>query len=358
MRNEVRLLNIGYATEVINGRLNGSAADVENIIGKAKNTTYVKKIGRRGTVSAVCQKWNIQNFMEQVDGLEKSKKVFEKSLDGKKSRISLDPHPAKYFNDDVFGFMMATKKEVLSEEEFNSLSNDIKELYEKKGNGKKVSYEKIGSGTMKRKSRMQMSHLVNVTNNKIEKEFCTASAEEGNTIINIESYSGIMYGISNLNITNVGKFFISDEDVEFRDYNSQVAEKMRVRDLNSEEKFNRINSVLRGLEYLSIEGNQSNYLTDTKPKFIILGEYSWGNNVFQGLINENGVDIEMLRETIEQNEDFRISNIWIGVNRFNNDKFNDMKAKLNILSEEFDFIKVDNVHNSFKAYKEYLKESL
>lgn len=355
--NTKRFLNMGYGIELINGRLSGSAKEVEK--SNSDNTTFVKKINGGGMLSTVSTKWNMKQFMQEVDGLEQSKKVMQPGENGNKSRIVCDPHPAKFVNDDIFGYMMATKKDIITEEDYNALDEEMKAMYQEKGKGKTLKYEKIGSGTMKRKSRMQMSPVVAVGNERVITEWCVSKDENGKNLpLNIETYAGVSYGIANLNIDKVGKFVVADEDLEFRDYSKTAAENLNVKDLENDEVFKRINSTLRALEYLSIQGNQNNYLTDTKPKFIILGEYSWGNNVFQGLMNGKGLDIEMLRQTIERNEEFRVSDIWIGIDRFNAEVYNEVKESLKEITEDFEFVKVDNVHNTFENYREFLANSL
>ena len=352
-----RFLNIGYGIEIINGRLSGSALDVEK--SNSTNTTFVKKINGKGMLSTVSAKHGLKQFMGEVDGLEQSKKVMQPGENGNKSRIICDPHPAKFANDDIFGYMMATKKDTITEEDYSALDEALKVMYSEKGKGKTLKYEKIGSGTMKRKSRMQMSPVVAVGNERVNTEWCVSKDETGKNLpLNIETYAGVSYGIANLNIDKVGKFVVADEDLEFRDYSKIAAENLNVKDLENDEIFKRINSTLRALEYLSIQGNQNNYLTDTKPKFVILGEYSWGNNVFQGLMNGKGLDIKMLRQTLEKNEEFRVSDVFIGVDRFNAESYNEIEESLKVITEEFEFVKVDNVHRSFGAYREFLANSL
>ena len=51
-----------------------------------------------------------------------------------------------------------------------------------------------------------------------------------------------------------------------------------------------MNAVLEAIEFLSIKSNQTNYLTDTKPKFVILADYSWGNNAFGNTIIKGEMD--------------------------------------------------------------------
>ena len=56
-----RMLNIAYGIEVLDGRLNGSCEEAEINKDGHKNTTFTKKIGGRGKVSAVCQKRNMRD---------------------------------------------------------------------------------------------------------------------------------------------------------------------------------------------------------------------------------------------------------------------------------------------------------
>lgn len=340
-----RMLNINYAIEVIDGRLNGSASEVENNKDGFNNTTFTKKIGGRSKVSSVCQKANMKEYMEKVLGENKSLKTKEG-----KQVISM-PNPYKSLNDDIFGFMIATKVE-LTKEEYDMLSDNEKTMFKK--SGKKYTCNE----TKKRISRLQMSSLVNVSNRRVETEFNVCATNGDNMPYKLETYSGIMSGIVNFNVNKVGEFNISNVASEYRDYTIAEAETLGVENLTKEEKLERIEKVLKALEYLSIKGNQTNHLTDTKPKFIIMADYGWGNNVFQGIINKDGLDIEMLKESIEQNEEYRLSNVYIGVNKFfdknNNLNLETLKEEL----KEYDFIKIDNVHNTFKSYMEELRSSL
>jgi len=174
----------------------------------------------------------------------------------------------------------------------------------------------------------------------------------------LETYSGIMANISSLHLSEIGKYKVSNTPTEFRDYDEMESKTLNVRDLSKEERTDRVEKVLRSLEYMSIKGNQTNHLTDTKPKFIILGEYSWGNNVFQGLIKKDGVDIEMLKESLEQNEEYRLSPIYIGINKLFDDEYYNKLLELKEAFKDCDFVSIDNVHNTFDKYIEYMKETL
>ena len=263
-----RMLNMCYAIEVIEGRLNGSSEEVEYNRTNFKNTTFTKKIGNRGMVSAVCQKRNIKEFMSTVCGYEQNLK----SKDGK--QIKLLPDPMKYAADDIFGFMLASKSE-LSEEDYNELDDSQKAIYKKS----KKTY--IANITKKRTSRLQMSSLVNVSNRRVQMDFHTCGSTTDALPYKLETYSGVMSGIANLNISQIGKYHISNTATEYRDYSEEEAESLDVKDLDKEERVKRIEAVLRGIEYLSVKGNQTNHLTDTKPKFVIMADYSWEIMLFK-----------------------------------------------------------------------------
>jgi CRISPR-associated protein Cst2 len=341
-----RFLNMGYFVEVIEGKLNGSAEQVEKTPRTGfKNVTYVKKVDGKGIISAPCQKFNIKKFMANEDFML-SKKIKNDT------KISISALPHKYIDEDIFGFMRADKDEI-TDEQYKELDEVEQETFKK--NGKKWTR----NITKKRKSRFMMSPLVCVDYGKINLEWNIASTTGDSMPYCIETYSGIFAGISNVNINDISSFVISDNESEFRDYSNLEIFDQEELELPKEEKYNRIKSALRGLQYLSIQGNQNNHLTDTTPKFVILAEYKWGNNVFQGVIKKDGVDIEALKEALEENEDFRISDIWIGVSkRIDNSKYKTLKEDLIKEFEDTDYVHVGNIKNSFDKYLEYLKNTM
>lgn len=343
-----RFLNMTYAVEVINGRLNTSSPEVERNISGGDNITFTKKVDGKSYSAAVCVKKNMKNYMKQ-EGFE----ISEYKKEGKK--IIVPAHPAKYLNEDIFGFMRADKEQI-TEEEYNALDVDIQKIYSKPKKGK--SERNI---TKKRRASFMMNGLIGVNKNKVKIEWgvCDTQGDSDSMPYRLETYSDIMVGLANLNINAISNFKISDNEREFRDYSQQEAEILNINEnLEKEEKIKRIEVTLRSLEYLSMESNQSNYLVDTKPKIVIMGEYSWGNNNFQGLINKDGINIEGLKETIDECDEFRNSNIWIGISsKILNENFQGLKEKLNEEFKDQDFIKIGSVKEAFDGYINYLRET-
>ena len=341
----MRKLNGAYAIEVLNGRLNGSSSNIEVNKSGYNNATFAKKIAGRSKVSSPCQKFNMKEYMGIMFNIDASEKIKE----GKQIKFSTDPFNNEL--DDIFGFMLADKIE-LSEEEYANLDDNQKTLF------KKIKNKYHANITKKRRSRLEMNALLNVSTGKINWEWNTASSTTDSMTYTQEVYSGVHSSIFNLDIDEIGKFIVSDNSYEYRDYSIQEAEISGVRDLTNEERFTRVEHVLDALEFLSISSGQTNYLTDTKPKFIILADYSWGNNAFQGILKEDGIDIEALKECINQNEKYRLSKIYIGVNKFFNDTFNSIKQELEEEFDGFDFIEISNVQTAFENYKKELKSNL
>lgn len=345
-----RFLNGVYAIEILNGRLNTSCPDVENNNSGYDNITFTKKVGNKGYDSAASIKSSMKKYM-----IKQGEKISQYIKDGKK--IIVEANPNKNLNEDVFGFMKAETVK-LNEEQYKQLDDDIKKIYEKKGK------EYINKATKKRDAKFKLNGLIGLGISKVKKEYGICKTDGDSMPYILETYSDIMSGLFNFDINSVGKFIISDNETQFRDYSVAQAEVLDVKEeLSKEEREHRIETTLRALQYLSIESNQSNYLVDTTPKAIILGEYSWGNNVFQGVINKNGINVEALKETIEDNEKFRLSKIWIGISsRIASEQFTINKEELQkqLTNEGLsDIVEVvTTVGKAFNNYIEYIKETL
>lgn len=344
-----RFLNGVYAVEVLNGRLNTSCPDVENNNSGYDNITFTKKIANKGYSSSASVKSSMKKFL-----IEQGETISQYIKDGKK--IIVEAHPAKNFNEDVFGDMKAETIK-LNEEQYNLLDENTKKIYEKKGK------EYINKATKKREARLKMNGLIGLGTSKVKKEYGICKTEGDSMPYVLETYSDVMSGLFNFDIEGVGRFKISDNETQFRDYSVFEAETLNIKEeLPVDERQHRIEMTLRAIQHLSMESNQSNYLVDTTPKVVILGEYSWGNNVFQGILNKNGINVEALKETIEDNEQFRLSKIWIGVSsRIASEQF---KADKKALQEQIDeaglsnMVEVMTVGQAFNSYVDYIKETL
>jgi len=297
-----------FAIEVKNARLNGSSRGVENQH-STNNIAYTKKISSGRNIYPYMSTQKTKYCIKQNCNLPIS------IIKQKNSKEALsEGNPYKNYDEDVMGFMIAQNSEI-DQEEFNQLSELEKKGYNKTSRGKK--YEK--DITKKRRSRLMMSPLQAIGHTKIQTEFCTKMTDIANLIYSKEVYSAIMNSGFCLDINNVGVFSVSKDASGFRDYAPQEVEGLNYNivdgkfELPYEEKKRRIIATIKGIEYLHTFSCQNNNYEDINAKFIILGEYKIGNAVFNSIFRNGKLDIDYLIETIKENDEFRLSNIYIGI---------------------------------------------
>lgn len=344
MNNRERFLNGAYAIEVENGRLNTSCPEVENTTSN-DNITFTKTVGGKGYVSASCIKKNMKDFMK-LCGYNISQYV----KDNKKIRV--EAHPYVNLNEDVFGFMKAEKVE-LTQEEYDNLDDQQQKLYTKKG---KIYSNNV---TKKRDGKFKSNGLIGLGTNKVKKEWGVCSTTGDSMPYVLQKYADVMQGLFNFEIDRVGKFIVSENETKLRDYTESEVEILGIsNELSREERLNRIEVTLRALQSLKLQSNQSNDLVDTMPKIIILGEYAWGNNMFQGIITKDGINIVALKEKLDNklNESFRLSKIWIGIDSSLR-SINIDKEQLKQELEGYD-VEITTVGEAFDNYIDYVKETL
>lgn len=345
------------AIETKNARLNGSSKDAEGGGSTVQNISYTKKIRNRNGVfpygSGVYVKKNIKDFaringhnISNVRAIDTTQAVTEGS-------------PYKNYDEDIMGFMIASKLS-LSEKEFNELSEEEKATFKRVKKGKKTLYEK--NITKKRKGRLMVSPLQAISSTRIHQEFNTRETDATNIIYTKEVYSNIMSMGFNLDIKNVGIYTVSEDESGFRDYSPEEidvfdldADENGIIKLDKEEKNKRIVDTLRAIQYFNTGIAQTNNLEDLNAKFVIMADYSIGNNIFNNIFRNGMLDIDYLVEAIEENEEFRQSKVYIGVRHgFMKLGDKDLKEVLREAFESNDDVLVSTVGDAFDGYIENL----
>lgn len=346
------------AIETKNARLNGSSKDVEGG-STVQNIAYTKKIRSREGVfpygSGVYVKKNIKNFAK-LKGHNISR---VRALDT--TQAVTEGNPYKNYDEDIMGFMIAGKLSI-SEEEFEDLPEEEQATFKRVKKGKKVTYEK--NITKKRKARLMVSPLQAISSTRIHQEFNTRQTDATNIIFSREIYSNIMSMGFNLDINNIGVYNVSEDESGFRDYSPEEVDlfNLDVNDngvikLDKEEKNRRITDTLRAIQYFNTDIAQANNLEDLNSKFVIMAEYSIGNNIFNNIFRNGLLDIDYLKEAIDENEEFRLSNIYIGV-RAGFMKVDDKDLRDVLIDEFKDYsnVVIGTVKEAFDNYiKNYIK---
>ncbi len=345
--------------EVKNARLNCNNPKNEQYKMNTENATYVKKI-RRGNetfpyASVQWQKKNIKEFagnqgfnISLVTALSTKEAVSE-------------GHPVKNYDEDVMGFMIAKNLEI-TEEDYKNLDKEEKKEFKKdKNKDKEVIYKK--NITKKRRANLMMTPLQAIGNTRIIQEFCTRQTDKTPLLYTKEVYSTNMSSGFILDIDKVGKFKVSNNEADYREYDPKEIDLFELKPddnnivtTDKKEKKKRIIGTLKGLQYMTNKTTMANNLEDLSAKFIIMAEYSIGNAVFNNIFEDNKLKVNYLKEAIEENEDYRISKIYIGVR---NEFFKqEDEYLLDIVKREFgldDRFEVGTVNEVIDKYIENLE---
>ncbi|MFW9997076.1 MAG: type I-B CRISPR-associated protein Cas7/Cst2/DevR [Candidatus Odinarchaeota archaeon] len=213
--------------------------------------------------------------------------------------------PVKYPDDDVFGYMRATKEDVP----------------DKKGKTKKVDV------TRTRVSPLKVSTLVGVGKAFITEDFGVMSRQTDGTPIlhSHEFFTGLLQGHVSISTSDVGKFIITQKSgfqnlrEEEAKANDKLAEKNGYYILKDKaERVKRVLDPVRALNYLAGGANLTLHLSDVTPKFIILCLHQGGNYLFGNIIDKDKKGVAFpsasyITEILEDYANNLTSNVYIGL---------------------------------------------
>lgn len=353
--------------EVKNGRLNCANAKDASDASDAKNGTFVKKISRQG-----------ENFKEVFPyaSAQNQKKIMKDYFESRGLKISFvksvstteavnEGNPFSNIDEDIMGFMNA-KAITITEEEYNELDEKERVGFMKKG---RQGYKK--DVTKKRRAKLMMSALQAISHTKITNEFCTRQTDDTPILYAKQVYSADMSSSFVLDVANVGKFNANNNVADYRDFNIDEASAILDREIDAktesqvefelgrDERLKRINATLEALRVLNSKITMTNNLEDLSARFIILAEYSIGHSVFNNIFADNELKVDFLKQAIEENEQYRLSKIYVGCREQYFKKDDTYLADL--LRSEFAEdarVEVCGVKEAIDRYSKYLEETL
>lgn len=342
------------AIEVNNARLNMSSKEVENKVGGSQdNKTYVKKIKNDEGTFPYASVQNIKSNIKRIANEVYNQRISTVTLetqdeDGdkkKKQTMVIEADPYKNFDEDVMGFMRA-KTETLTQKKFDCLPEEEKSLYTK--DDKKYVLQL----TKKRYRRLFINAMQAIGRTTIQEEFCTRQTTGYSVPYTKEIYSCKMAMPLCMEIDKVGRFSTTPDNRGYVDYLPHEVKGMDVEidkdgnfELSIEERFNRIYSTLKSIQFLNSDvGNQMESLNS---QFIILAEYRIGGGMFCNIFKNNSLNIDHLKETIDANECFRLSKIYIGITT---GFMGNLKNQLEEKFKEDDRIVLSSVWETFDKY--------
>lgn len=207
-----------------------------------------------------------------------------------------DANPIEYDDDDVFGYMRALKK------------NE--------------------GGTVTRISPLKNSPLVSAIAQYPTQDFGVMARHEGDPVpYEHEFYSTVLKGIFSIDLASLGKFY-KNEKTGYRNVHPKLEELAKEKNMtisedylimDKETRIKRTQDIINALPYLYGGAKNTSHLTDVTPKFIILVAIDGGNHIFMNMIREENneliVDIDALKEILDDYEDVLESDIYIGINK-------------------------------------------
>ena len=329
--------------DVDGASLNNWGSDATNTQGM-ENTSAVKKVFKNGRMYAVVAGQAWRYWWRETLGLN----GWSLSPITRDKKVAFtEANPLVYADDDIFGYMRASKDEVRDENGNIVLQG---------GKGKNRDKPKMVDVTVTRVSPLKNSILTSVTSidKKTLNEFSTMARQDGDAVpYEKQSYSAVLKGMFSLDLDQVGTFtkvnrsgFKNVTDIT---YDKVLENGSEVDDLiNPNIKRARLENSIRRkrakdtiLALKEINGGArltTNY-NSVKPDFIIIAVLKGGNNIFDNIaVEEDGratLSIEAIEEAIADNKEYFRSDVYIGkASGFMDD------ASLSLLSDEIDGIKI------------------
>jgi len=345
--------------DVDGASLNNWGSDSTNTQGM-DNTSAVKKVFKNGRMYAVVAGQAWRYWWREALGLN----GWSLSPITRDKKIAFtEANPLEYADDDIFGYMRASKDEVRDEDGNIVLHG---------GKGKNKDKPKMVDVTVTRISPLKNSILTSVTSidKKALNEFSTMARQDGDAVpYEKQSYSTVLKGMFSLDLDQVGTFtkvnrsgFKNVTDFTYKkvlengsEVDDLINPNIKRARLDNEIRLERAKDTILALKSIAGGAKRTTNYVSVKPDFIILAVLKGGNNIFDNIsVEENGratLSIEALKEAIEDNKEYLRSDVYIGkASGFMDD------VSLNILESEISDITIhtNSINKTIDAFTKTL----
>lgn len=325
--------------DVDGASLNNWGSDATNRQ-SVENTSAVKKVFKNGRMYAVVSGQAWRYWWREALGLN-GWSLSPITKISNKNVVYTDANPIEYADDDIFGYMRASKDEVKDEDGNVVLTG---------GKGKNKDKPKMEDVTVTRISPLKNSILTSVTSidKKTLNEFSAMARQDGDAVLyEKQSYSTVLKGMFSLDLDQVGTFtkvnrsgFKNVTDITYEkvlengtEVDDLINPNIKRARLENSTRKQRAKDAILALKTIAGGAKRTTNYVSVKPDFIILAVLKGGNNIFDNIaVEENGratLSIEALKEAIEDNKEYLRSDIYIGkMSGFMDD------VSLNILKSE------------------------
>ena len=343
--------------------LNNSGKDAQSAYDNAVATKKITK-GRSTHVYVSGQAWRY--WWRQT--LQKDHGWAMSPVERTKDVAFTEANPLKYPDDDVFGYMRATK-----DVDVDPATGQNK--LDKKGNPAMVD------ATVTRVSPLKNSALISVSSVQTAHSWSVMSRMDGNPVPYVkEEYGTVLKGMFSIDLQQVGTFatynrtgfknltaglqaqalkeggeLILDEGM--RNPKGEPQQLVRVARAT---RLQRVQDTLRALKTLTGGAMQTNNYTDVTPKFIVLATLQSGNHPFGHIVRSGGLfggevvfDQEALAEALRDYADQLTGTVFIGRRRgFMENEF----ATLGEWAKDFPNVMLGSVVEAIEGYCKELEQ--
>ena len=329
--------------DVDGASLNNWGSDATNTQGM-ENTSAVKKVFKNGRMYAVVAGQAWRYWWRESLGLN----GWDLSPITRDKKVAFtEADPLQYADDDIFGYMRASKDEVKDEDGNVVLTG---------GKGKNKDKPKMVDVTVTRVSPLKNSILTSVTSidKKVLNEFSTMARQDGDAVpYEKQSYSAVLKGMFSLDLDQVGTFtkinrsgFKNVTDITYdkvlengSEVDDLINPNIKRARLENSIRRTRAKDTILALKTIAGGAKRTTNYVSVKPDFIVLAVLKGGNNIFDNIaVEENGratLSIKALKEAIEDNKEYLRSDVYIGkASGFMDD------VSLSLLSDEIEGIKI------------------
>lgn len=282
------------------------------------NATAVKKVFKNGRMYAVVAGQAWRYWWRESLGLN----GWELSPITRDKKVAFtEANPLQYADDDVFGYMRASKGEQIDE------NGEV--VLETKGKNK--GQPKMVDISVTRVSPLKNSILTSVTSIRLINEFSTMARQDGDAVpYEKQSYSTVLKGMFSLDLDQVGTFTKTNrsgyKNVTESTYQQVINQGQEVDDLinpnikrarlDREMRLGRAKDTILALKTIAGGAKRTTNYVSVKPDFIVLALLKGGNNVFDNIaVDEDGkatLSLKALEETIKDNKEYFRSDVFIG----------------------------------------------
>jgi CRISPR-associated protein Cst2 len=302
------------------------------------------------------------------------REALEKNYNWQMSPITRDnkiafteANPINFDDDDIFGYMKATKVEEVDDEG--------KPVLDAKGQAKKVN------ATVTRVSPLKNSAIVSVASTTVAENWSSMARQDGEAVPYAkDEYSAIMKGMFSLDLAQVGTFSTynrtgfknlslslkeaalkveGSEEIADAYVKNAKGEFQKLVRLAKSTRLKRAKETIQALKTISGGAMQTNNMGDVTPKFIILSTMSTGNHPFSHVasagetnINNSKADlnIDALKEVLKDYKEQFIGTVFIGRRSGFMDSQKNALDELKDLGEGYPSVQVLSINEAIDQY--------